>query len=310
MRDEFLCLLRPFYPKLQTNHQRIKDNEMLSMCKKSMFFVTMRDFSEVEASEKKSPTNPKEAKMIVAFCKHMVREGYQAQEITLLAMYIGQVSLLRRMLRDAKLEEIQCSSVDCYQGDENNFVLISLVRSNAQAKVGFVSERNRLIVALSRARSGVYLFGNDEILKKKSKEWRQVLSDLEELGCVGPKLPLICPRHTNVMLEVGQECHHVCDERLDCGHECHQPCHREGNHPNCDQDVLVTLPCRHERSCKCWGRNTRPLKRSDVQSWWSSTTRFAVTLIPENVGIRRSDVRQQLSCAVTTVEKRVRFNVG
>ena len=50
---------------------------------------------------------------------------------------------------------------------------------------------------------------------------------------------------------MGQQCHHVCNARLDCGHACHQPCHREGHHPDCDQEVVVTLPCGHERSCKC-----------------------------------------------------------
>lgn len=59
-------------------------------------------------------------------------------------------------------------------GDENNFVLISLVRSNSQCKLGFVGERNRLIVAMSRARCGVYLFGNDHLLEEKSKDWKQV----------------------------------------------------------------------------------------------------------------------------------------
>ena len=255
MRDEFLGLLRPFYPKLQTNHQRIRDNQMLTMAGKSMFFVTMRSFSEVEATERRSPTNPEEAKMITAFCQHILREGYKATETSVLSMYTGQVSLLRSLLRNARLEDIKCSSVDRYQGDENNFVLVSLVRSNAQAKVGFVSERNRLIVALSRARCGVYLFGNDEILKRKSKEWREVLSFLNDQGCVGHKLPLLCPRHPDVMLEVGQECHHVCDEELDCGHRCHQACHREGNHPRCDQEVEVTLACGHNRSCKCWEKN-------------------------------------------------------
>ena len=78
-----------------------------------------------------------------------------------------------------------------------------------------------------------------------------MLASLNEQNCLGPKLPLICPRHPEVDLEVGQQCHHVCNARLDCGHACHQPCHREGHHPDCDQEVVVTLPCGHERSCKC-----------------------------------------------------------
>ena len=172
MRDEFLCLLKPFYPKLLTNQQRVSSNEPLACCRKSMYFMTMREHTEVEAAERRCPTNPAEAQMIMKLVMHMLREGCKASEISVLAMYDGQVSLLRRLLREEGLE-IACSSVDRYQGDENNFVLISLVRSNKQSKAGFVSERNRLIVALSRARCGVYLFGNDLLLREKSREWTQ-----------------------------------------------------------------------------------------------------------------------------------------
>ena len=180
MRDEFLCLLRPFYPKLLTNHERVMENHRLSICRQSMFFVTMREHSEVEALERRSPTNPKEADMILRFAKHIIREGYQPQEVSILAMYDGQVSLLRNRLRNEDLE-IQCSSVDRYQGDENRFVLISLVRSNDQSKLGFVGERNRLIVALSRARCGVYIFGNDLLMEEKSKEWKQALGSFDSM---------------------------------------------------------------------------------------------------------------------------------
>lgn len=112
--------------------------------------------------------------MILDFTKHILREGYEPQEISILAMYDGQVSLLRSHLRNEGLEQVQCSSVDRYQGDENRFVLISLVRSNDQLKLGFVGERNRLIVAMSRARCGVYIFGNDQLMQEKSKEWKLV----------------------------------------------------------------------------------------------------------------------------------------
>ena len=180
MRDEFLCLLQPFYPGLLTNHERVKANQPLNICRESMFFVTMREHTEEEAAERRSPINPREAQLILAFAKHIIRhmvlvylvynfvdiifvdrfssfggkfvsfnsfkmpsrrlpqhsstafladilfrsssqsgEGYQPQEISVLAMYDGQVSLLRRLLKSEALEEVQCSSVDRYQGVNN-----------------------------------------------------------------------------------------------------------------------------------------------------------------------------------------------
>lgn len=73
MRDEFLCLLRPFYPGLLTNHERVKANQPLNICRESMFFVTMREHTEEEAAERRSPINPREAQLILAFAKHIIR---------------------------------------------------------------------------------------------------------------------------------------------------------------------------------------------------------------------------------------------
>jgi hypothetical protein len=47
--------------------------------------------------------------------------------------------------------------VDNYQGEENDIVLLSLVRSNEDGKIGFLSIENRVCVALSRAKFNRYL---------------------------------------------------------------------------------------------------------------------------------------------------------
>lgn len=51
-------------------------------------------------------------------------------------------------------------TVDSYQGEENDIILLSLVRSNTNLNIGFLESKNRLVVALSRARRGLYVFGN------------------------------------------------------------------------------------------------------------------------------------------------------
>ena len=58
------------------------------------------------------------------------------------------------------------------QGQENDIILISLVRSNGE-KIGYLSSMNRLCVAISRARCGLYLFGNQLHLVEHSKKgWK------------------------------------------------------------------------------------------------------------------------------------------
>ena len=58
------------------------------------------------------------------------------------------------------------------QGQENDIILVSLVRSNNENKIGFLSQKNRICVAISRARCGLYLFGNQAQLEYKSLVWK------------------------------------------------------------------------------------------------------------------------------------------
>jgi intron-binding protein aquarius len=55
---------------------------------------------------------------------------------------------------------LQITTVDKYQGQQNDYVLLSLVRSRV---VGHLRDVRRLVVALSRARLGLYVFGRVEL---------------------------------------------------------------------------------------------------------------------------------------------------
>ena len=47
---------------------------------------------------------------------------------------------------------------------ENEIIILSLVRSNKENKIGFLKIPNRVNVALSRAKKGMYIFGNSHCL--------------------------------------------------------------------------------------------------------------------------------------------------
>jgi superfamily I DNA and/or RNA helicase len=64
---------------------------------------------------------------------------------------------------------VRISIVDNFQGEENDIIILSLVRSNDEAKVGFLKTENRVCVALSRAKKGFYLIGNMGNLAARSK---------------------------------------------------------------------------------------------------------------------------------------------
>ena len=58
------------------------------------------------------------------------------------------------------LDLLQIATVDKYQGQQNDYILLSLVRTRA---VGHIRDVRRLVVALSRARLGLYIFGRAEL---------------------------------------------------------------------------------------------------------------------------------------------------
>merc|ERR1711871_636909 len=86
--------------------------------------------------------------------------------------------------------DVLATTVDNYQGEENDIILLSLVRSNTIGSIGFLSISNRVCVALSRARHGFYLIGNATLLASKSTLWRQIFDYLQAENLMGKNLPL------------------------------------------------------------------------------------------------------------------------
>lgn len=79
--------------------------------------------------------------------------------------------------------------MDGYQGEENEIVLLSLVRSNNYNSVGFLKTNNRVCVALSRARLGFYIAGNLNLLARSSVLWQKVKAYLSNMNALGK---LVC----------------------------------------------------------------------------------------------------------------------
>ncbi|KAL8688726.1 MAG: hypothetical protein Q9218_005433 [Villophora microphyllina] len=100
-------------------------------------------------------------------------------------------------------ELLRMATVDNFQGEEAKVVIVSLVRSNKEKKVGFLRTTNRINVLLSRAQRGMYLLGNAETYSSQPM-WAQVLAMLEAKGAVGESLGLCCPRHTDTEIQVSQ----------------------------------------------------------------------------------------------------------
>ena len=155
-----------------------------------------------------SKVNHEEADLIVAFYVYLNQNGMAPKDITILTFYNGQRKLIFRKLREQPLlrgERFKIVTVDSYQGEENEVVLLSLVRSNEKRRIGFLSIENRVCVAISRARRGFYLFGDAENLCKSSMLWWEIVQAMAKTpNRVGFHLPLTCSNHGNVTFVSGR----------------------------------------------------------------------------------------------------------
>ncbi|KAJ3018195.1 UNVERIFIED_CONTAM: hypothetical protein HDU68_011284 [Siphonaria sp. JEL0065] len=103
-----------------------------------------------------------EAEYVVATYQYMRLLGYPAEKITILTTYNGQKALIEDVLeKRCRWNPLfglpnQVVTVDKFQGQQNDYILLSLVRTKT---VGHLRDVRRLIVALSRARLGLYIFG-------------------------------------------------------------------------------------------------------------------------------------------------------
>ena len=102
-----------------------------------------------------SHINQHEVGVAAKLAIYLLQQGYSCSEITILTMYSGQRSLIQEKLRKSHVrtaKEIRVSTVDGFQGEENEIIILSLVRSNTNNNIGFLRTSNRVCVGLSRAK--------------------------------------------------------------------------------------------------------------------------------------------------------------
>ena len=79
-------------------------------------------------------------------------------------------------------DHIEVNTVDAFQGREKDIIIFSCVRSknfsNEQRGIGFLSDVRRLNVALTRAKFGMYVIGNSDVLCSNAV-WRRFLDHMD-----------------------------------------------------------------------------------------------------------------------------------
>lgn len=263
MRPEVAALIVPHIYEDLKNHEAVTKYENIKGVSKNVFFIT-HNFSELQENDSKSKINEHEAKFLIKLCKYFVLQGYDPSQITVLTTYSGQLFTLKKLVTDV-IRKIRITVVDNFQGEENDIILISFVRSNEEGEIGFLKVANRVCVALSRAKKGLFCIGNFELLAEKSKLWKNINDTLQQKQAIGPSLQLMCQNHPGVSNVVANEkdfesvpeggCTRPCEYRLACGHACSLMCHpydRAHENTRCYKPCSKTCKFGHTCRRKCF----------------------------------------------------------
>ena len=110
-------------------------------------------------------SNAGEADVVLKLLGILLEGGVSGGDVAVITPYDAQRQHLRGKI-SARYGAIgvDVDSVDAFQGRESNFVIISMVRSNSQRRVGFFDKDTRLNVAITRARYCLVIIGNHETL--------------------------------------------------------------------------------------------------------------------------------------------------
>ena len=287
MRLEISNLLKTTIYKDLFDHKSVQSYESVKgMAQDVVLFDHQHDESK-RGNFTTSYKNEFEANMLVDLYKHLRLQGYESKDITILSAYNEQVRHIRslvkpveqylrergcdkednnrgiqiqlkikdkEMLRPFQPKGVRVTAVDNFQGEENNIILLSLVRSNNEKRIGYLKDEKRICVSLSRAKKGLYVVGNFQMLGKKNNCWAKILEIADGQSQLKRCFPLKCQNHPDSIMEIKSPedfetlapdggCAKQCETQLRCGHVCDRKCHNDR--------FVHELPCMKECARKC-----------------------------------------------------------
>lgn len=139
------------------------------------------DTSRLQNDEKQtrslSRLNSEEAKLLVHTLRDYIDmlslEKIQNERVDfgIISPYKAQVKLIRRLLKMQRFyralrSQISVNSVDGFQGQERDVILLSMVRDNEEGSIGFLHDLRRMNVAMTRARMKLIIVGDADTLSQ------------------------------------------------------------------------------------------------------------------------------------------------
>ncbi|KAG7344934.1 DNA helicase [Nitzschia inconspicua] len=178
-------------------------------------------------------SNPTEAKLVATIVFYLLQEkDVSAGDIAILTPYSKQVQAIRSALEERSIQvgrasptlfsatkvpaplggsrlssairNIQVGTVDSFQGQETDVVVFSAVRSNTMSELGFLRDRRRLCVAITRARRGLILLGDSTVLNT-CRHWQALIQSCRDNNCFLSAESLLSPHINDGSITVQDE---------------------------------------------------------------------------------------------------------
>ena len=146
------------------------------------------NFKEQFVGESFGRINKAEAELtLLALAEYFTKIGKQrvlseSIDVGIISPYRAQVQYLKKLIKKYEFFKpyrrlISVNTVDGFQGQERDVILISLVRSNDEGQIGFLKDLRRMNVAMTRARMKLIILGNKDTMTKHpfyKKLWEYV----------------------------------------------------------------------------------------------------------------------------------------
>jgi len=167
-----------FYEQRLRAHASVAEHKLFAG-DRPFVFVDTAGCGYEEKTEGVSTSNPEEA---VFLFRHLAQFTGELQthapsadlpRVAVISPYRQQVELLKEQLQHSPLlkvygDRIAVNTIDSFQGQERDVVYISMTRSNADSKIGFLSDIRRMNVAMTRARKKLVVIGDSATLSQSA----------------------------------------------------------------------------------------------------------------------------------------------
>ncbi|KAJ1272389.1 hypothetical protein BS78_06G198200 [Paspalum vaginatum] len=151
-------------------------------------FVNIGDGREEHDELGHSRRNLIEVAVIQEILRNLQRACFKTKKnvtVGVICPYTAQVLAIQEKLAKMNFYPIQIkiNSIDGFQGGEEDIVILSTVRSNFDGVVGFLSNRQRTNVCLTRARHCLWILGNAKTLLNSGSVWADLVRDAKDRHC-------------------------------------------------------------------------------------------------------------------------------